>query len=99
MVSDKLMVVLDHSQFYQESSTPLGKTSMPSSIRALAVGAKMVLIGRPYMYGLALVGEEGVSHVLKCLLGDSELTLHLVGIPGVESRYLNRDVLVREDQL
>lgn len=51
------------------------------------------------MYGLALGGEEGVSHVLKSLLGDLELTLHLAGIPGVDTKYLNRDVLVREDQL
>ena len=36
--------------------------------KALALGAKCVLIGRPYVYGLALGGEEGVNHVLKAIL-------------------------------
>lgn len=68
-------------------------------VKALALGAKMVLVGRPYVYGLALGGEAGVSHVLKYLLGDAELTLHLAGIPSIKPEHLNRDVLVREDQL
>jgi isopentenyl diphosphate isomerase/L-lactate dehydrogenase-like FMN-dependent dehydrogenase len=34
------------------------------AIKALALGAKAVCIGRPFMYGLALGGEEGVTHVL-----------------------------------
>lgn len=34
-------------------------------VKALALGAKMVLVGRPYVYGLALGGEGGVSHVLE----------------------------------
>ncbi|MGN6296329.1 MAG: alpha-hydroxy-acid oxidizing protein, partial [Ginsengibacter sp.] len=33
-------------------------------IKALALGAKAVLIGRPYAYGLGLAGEDGVRHVL-----------------------------------
>lgn len=67
--------------------------------KALALGAKMCLIGRPFVYGLALGGEQGVRHVLKSLLGELELTLHLAGIPDAGPRTLNRDVLVREDQL
>ena len=67
--------------------------------KALALGARMCLIGRPYVYGLAMGGEEGVSHVLKSLLGDLELTLHMAGIPSVGSEHLNRNVLVREDHL
>lgn len=67
--------------------------------KAMALGAKMCLIGRPYVYGLALGGEEGVSHVLKSLVGELELTLHLAGIEGVGREKLNRDVLVREDEL
>lgn len=67
--------------------------------KALALGARMCLIGRPYIYGLVLGGEEGVQHVLKSLLGDLELTLHLAGIPSTDSSHLNRSILIREDQL
>lgn len=63
--------------------------------KALALGAKMVLIGRPYVYGLALQGEEGVRHILRSILGDLDLTLHLSGIESVTKRHLNRDVLCR----
>lgn len=51
--------------------------------KALALGAKMVLIGRPYAYGLAIAGEAGVSHVLRSILADLDLTLHLGGIKSV----------------
>ncbi|MCO5970753.1 alpha-hydroxy-acid oxidizing protein [Actinoallomurus soli] len=47
--------------------------------KALALGAKAVLLGRPYVYGLALGGEDGVRHVLRCLLAELELTLRLSG--------------------
>jgi lactate 2-monooxygenase len=67
--------------------------------KALALGADCVLIGRPYVYGLALGGETGVEHVLKSLVGELELTLHLSGIPSVRKEHLNRGVLVREDAL
>ncbi|KAI4156153.1 MAG: hypothetical protein LQ340_000490 [Diploschistes diacapsis] len=66
--------------------------------KALALGADCVLIGRPYVYGLALGGEEGVQHVLKALVGELDLTLHLAGIPSVDKKHLNRSVLVREDE-
>ena len=67
--------------------------------KAMALGADCVLIGRPYVYGLALGGEQGVAHVLKSLVGELELTLHLSGIPSVSKKDLNRSVLVREDDL
>ncbi|KAK6208323.1 hypothetical protein LQW54_006947 [Pestalotiopsis sp. IQ-011] len=67
--------------------------------KALALGAKMCLIGRPYIYGLVLGGEEGTSHVLKSMLGDLELTLHLAGIASSSQKHLNRSVLVKEDDL
>jgi lactate 2-monooxygenase len=47
--------------------------------KAIALGARAVLIGRPYMWGLALGGEAGVTHVLKCLLADFDLTMALSG--------------------
>ena len=49
-------------------------------VKALALGARSVLLGRPYVYGLALAGEDGVRHVLRCLLAELELTLALSGV-------------------
>ncbi|CEP61065.1 uncharacterized protein LALA0_S02e05952g [Lachancea lanzarotensis] len=65
--------------------------------KALALGAKGVLIGRPYIYGLVLGGQVGVSHVLRSLLGDLLMTLHLGGIPSANPKHLNRDVLEYSD--
>jgi len=45
----------------------------------LALGAKAVLIGRLYMWGLAVAGEQGVRDVLLNLLADFDLTLGLSG--------------------
>jgi isopentenyl diphosphate isomerase/L-lactate dehydrogenase-like FMN-dependent dehydrogenase len=47
--------------------------------KALALGADAVCLGRPYVWGLALGGQEGVEHVLRCLLADLDLTLALSG--------------------
>ncbi|MEO8765933.1 MAG: lactate 2-monooxygenase [Ginsengibacter sp.] len=47
--------------------------------KAMALGARAVLIGRPYAYGLALAGEQGVKEVLSNLLADVDLTLGLAG--------------------
>ncbi|WP_236788945.1 alpha-hydroxy-acid oxidizing protein [Amycolatopsis sp. GM8] len=49
------------------------------AFKALALGAKAVLLGRPFVYGLALGGEDGVRHVLRSLLAELELTLGLAG--------------------
>jgi lactate 2-monooxygenase len=61
--------------------------------KALALGAKAVLLGRPLMYGLALAGQAGVEHVLRCFLAELDLTLALSGYAN--HRELNRDSLVR----
>lgn len=47
--------------------------------KALALGAKAVLLGRLYMYGLAVSGEQGVREVLLNLLADLDLTMALSG--------------------
>jgi lactate 2-monooxygenase len=54
-------------------------------VKALALGARAVLVARPYAYGLALAGEAGVRHVLRCLLAETELTLRLSGHADVTS--------------
>jgi lactate 2-monooxygenase len=48
-------------------------------LKAVALGAKAVFVGRPWAYGLALGGADGVRHVLRTLLADLELTLALTG--------------------
>lgn len=53
-------------------------------LKALALGAKAVLIGRPYMYGLAMGGQEGVEHVLKCLLADTDNMLGNMGKKSIK---------------
>ncbi|MCB0307237.1 MAG: alpha-hydroxy-acid oxidizing protein, partial [Calditrichaeota bacterium] len=49
------------------------------SFKALALGARAVCIGRPYVYGLALAGETGVREVLQNLRADFEITMGLAG--------------------
>jgi lactate 2-monooxygenase len=49
-------------------------------LKALALGAQAVLIGRTYAYGLALGGEAGVRHVIRALRTDFELTMRLAGL-------------------
>ncbi|QMV23693.1 alpha-hydroxy-acid oxidizing protein [Streptomyces sp. SCUT-3] len=51
-------------------------------LKALALGARAVLVGRPYVHGLALGGEAGVRHVLRCLLAELDLSLALTGHTG-----------------
>jgi isopentenyl diphosphate isomerase/L-lactate dehydrogenase-like FMN-dependent dehydrogenase len=46
---------------------------------ALALGARAVLVGRPYAYGLGVAGEQGVAAVLAHLLGELDITLALAG--------------------
>jgi lactate 2-monooxygenase len=47
--------------------------------KALALGADAVLLGRPYIWGLALEGQEGVEKVLKMMLAELDLTMALCG--------------------
>jgi lactate 2-monooxygenase len=48
-------------------------------VKALALGARAVLVGRPWVYGLGLGGTDGVRHVLRGLLADLDLALALSG--------------------
>jgi (S)-2-hydroxy-acid oxidase len=48
-------------------------------VKALALGATAVLIGRPYIWGLAAEGEAGVRHVLEMLRAEFELAMALCG--------------------
>ena len=54
-------------------------------VKALALGATACSIGRPYLYGLAAAGEQGVDRVLSILRAEFERTLVLAGIKDVSS--------------
>jgi lactate 2-monooxygenase len=56
-----------------------GIRSGSDMVKALALGAHSVLLGRPYAYGLGLAGQPGVEHVIRSLLADFDLTLALTG--------------------
>jgi isopentenyl diphosphate isomerase/L-lactate dehydrogenase-like FMN-dependent dehydrogenase len=49
------------------------------AVKALALGARAVLLARPWVYGLGLAGQAGVEHVLRCFLADLDLQLGLSG--------------------
>ena len=61
-------------------------------IKALALGAKAVLIGRPYIYGLAVEGQRGVERVLEIFRSEMERALILMGVGSV--RELDRSWLI-----
>ncbi|NNE33810.1 MAG: alpha-hydroxy-acid oxidizing protein, partial [Rhodothermales bacterium] len=60
-------------------------------IKAIALGADAVFLGRPYVLGLAAGGEQGVRDVLQNLLAELDLTMRLSGFPSVED--LSRECL------
>jgi len=62
-------------------------------IKAIALGAKAVLIGRPFAYGLAAAGEEGVKQVIRNFIAETDITLALSGSSSIAS--LDRSLLVR----
>ncbi|MFC7236137.1 alpha-hydroxy-acid oxidizing protein [Halosegnis marinus] len=67
------------------------------ALKALALGADLVLLGRPYVYGLALEGAAGVEAVLANFLADFDLSLGLAGHDSVAG--LDRDALTHESEL
>ena len=53
------------------------------AFKAIALGATAVLVGRPFVYGLAVAGERGVREVLQNLIGEFDLTMGLAGCTSV----------------
>jgi len=51
--------------------------------KAVALGARAVLVGRPYVYALALAGRAGVAELLRNLIADFELTMGLAGCASI----------------
>jgi len=59
--------------------------------KAIALGATAAGIGRPYAYGLALAGEQGVKTVIEYLLAELDLTMALNGCSTPKE--ISRDLL------
>ena len=64
-------------------------------VKALAMGATAVGVGRPYAYGLALGGVDGIVHVLRMLLAEADLIMAVDGYPTLKD--LTPDTLRRVD--
>jgi lactate 2-monooxygenase len=84
-VGDDLAVLLDS-----------GVRSGADVFKALALGADAVLLGRPYLWGLALDGEAGVLAVLRAILAELDLTIGLTG--HLSPAELGPELLVREGE-
>jgi len=61
--------------------------------KALALGAKFVFVGRLWIWGLSIMGDHGVRHVMKSLLADFDILLNVAGYQNVEQIIGNRDAL------
>ena len=66
----------------RSGSTP-GVRGGAHVVKALALGATAVGVGRPYAYGLAVGGQAGIEHVLRCLLAETDLIMAVDGYPRI----------------
>ncbi|MCB1281134.1 MAG: alpha-hydroxy-acid oxidizing protein, partial [Salinibacterium sp.] len=62
-------------------------------LKAMALGASAVLVGRPYVYGLAVAGERGVYEVLRNFIAEFDIALGLSG--HASTKELSVDDLIR----
>ena len=62
---------------------------------AVALGADMAGVGRPYLYGLSVAGERGVLHTVDLLLQQLRTTLHLAGVGSLAELRRRREELLR----
>jgi lactate 2-monooxygenase len=91
---DALPAIVDAVGDHMEVLLDSGVRTGADAIKALALGADAVLVGRPYIWGLAVGGEAGVLAVLRALLAELDLTMGLSGHTGPGQ--LHPGVLVRE---
>jgi lactate 2-monooxygenase len=62
-----------------------GVRSGSDVVKALAIGAAAVGVGRPYVYGLAIGGAAGAEHVLRCILAEADLLMAVNGYPTIDA--------------
>lgn len=76
-----------HCEIYLDSGIRRGT----DVVKALALGARAVLVGRPILWGLAVNGADGVYHVLELLRAELEQDMILAGMPTIAS--INRSLV------
>ncbi len=64
-------------------------------VKALALGAKGVLLGRAYAYGLGAAGQDGVSQVIDMLATELDSTIALMGYTSIAELYNNSEKSIR----
>ena len=88
---DSSVASLDALVEVRRAVGPSAVVLMDSGIRsgadvftALALGADAVLLGRPYMYGLAIAGQRGIQEVIANIIAELDLTMALTGVRAIE---------------
>ncbi len=99
---DGAVAALDALDDVMRVAPPTVPILMDSGIRhaadvfkALALGAKAVLVGRPYGYGLAVAGQTGVERVMAHLRAEFDLEMALSGCASIAD--ITRDAVMRRD--
>lgn len=90
--ADALVAVVDRVADRADVLVDGGIRRGTDVLKALALGARAVMLGRPILWGLACGGAEGVARVLEILLAELDLALALSGVPV--ARALDRQILV-----
>lgn len=85
-VGDKLVVMMD------------GGVSQGTDVfKAIALGAKMVFLGRPIIWGLSVNGQDGVEDILRIVNNEFDTTLALAGTPTVDD--ITKEYVIHESVL
>jgi 4-hydroxymandelate oxidase len=80
-LSEVVEAINGHCEVYLDGGIRRGT----DILKAIALGARAVLVGRPILWGLAVNGTEGVYHILEILRAELELAMILAGRPTLES--------------
>ena len=78
----------DNIEIYLDSGVRSGQ----DVIRSVAMGARGVFIGRPFLYGLGAMGETGVTQALEVIRNEADLTMAFCGLRNIKD--VNKSILV-----
>ncbi|WWT74962.1 alpha-hydroxy acid oxidase [Lautropia mirabilis] len=78
----------DNIEIYLDSGVRSGQ----DVIRSVAMGARGVFIGRPFLYGLGALGEAGVTKALEVIYNEADLTMAFCGLRNIKD--VNKSILV-----
>ena len=78
----------DDIEIYLDSGVRSGQ----DVIRSVAMGARGVFIGRPFLYGLGALGEAGVTKALEVIYNEADLTMAFCGLRNIKD--VNKSILV-----